>query len=78
MQKMLMTAAMVGSGLGGYYLASATEHQRMYSELQPRGQIAVHGYYASADAESQPDYDVTYDRGVVFIWEPADKTLRQN
>jgi hypothetical protein len=71
MQKMLMTATIIGSALGGYYFAGATEYDRMYAGLQPRDQIAVHGYYESANSESQPDYDVTYDRGVVFIWEPA-------
>lgn len=71
MQKMLMTAAMVGSALGGYYFAGATAYDGAHAGPQSRGQIAVHGYYDSAASESQPDYDVTYDRGVVFIWEPA-------
>ena len=71
MQKMLMTAAMAGSALGGYYFAGATAYDGTHAGLQPRGQIAVHGHYGSADSALQPDYDVTYDRGVVFIWEPA-------
>ena len=83
MQKTLMAAAIVGAAVGGYYFAGATEFHRMYAHLEqtdtpetnpiqlPPQQIAVRGHYRSGNLESPSNYDVTYDRGVVFIWQPA-------
>lgn len=75
MKRALMTTALVGTAFGGYYFANTTEYQelrrivpssidlQMEDLREPRAPIAAYEYY------QQPEFDVTFDGEVIYVWE---------
>lgn len=75
MQRTLTAVAVVGVLVGGYYIAMAAEQtattadEHTNSHNNTKGATNEHmGAYSYYD---QPEFDVTFDGEVIYIWEDA-------